>query len=173
MTSIHINTENPRRVSKEKIEKLQERINRLGFYSVIKVDTNNIVLGGNQRLLALKKLGLKEVEVLYPSRELTEDERAEVIITDNTHIGDFDYGILTSQYSSDFLAELDVPIFDDLLREEEETEDLFGENLKPENDTFQIFFNFPTEYKKEVLDKLKERGKDKISEQVLDLILSC
>lgn len=50
------NAKNPRKISKEKLERLQDKIQRLGFHNPVKTDENLNVLGGNQRLKALLKI---------------------------------------------------------------------------------------------------------------------
>lgn len=57
------NAKNPRKISKEKLERLQDKIQRLGFHNPVKTDENLNVLGGNQRLKALLKIAGKDLEI--------------------------------------------------------------------------------------------------------------
>lgn len=58
------NAKNPRKISKEKLERLQDKIQRLGFHNPVKTDENLNVLGGNQRLKALLKIAGKDIAVM-------------------------------------------------------------------------------------------------------------
>lgn len=97
------NAKNPRKISKEKLERLQDKIQRLGFHNPVKTDENLNVLGGNQRLKALLKIAGKDLEipVMYPTRPLTQEEKDEIIITDNISDGEWDWEILTSEWNKD------------------------------------------------------------------------
>ena len=97
------NAKNPRKISKEKLEALQDKIQRLGFHNPIKVDENLTVLGGNQRLKALLKIAGKDLEVpvMFPNRPLTKEEKDEIIITDNVSDGEWDWDILTKEWSKE------------------------------------------------------------------------
>lgn len=94
------NAKNPRKISKEKLERLQDKIQRLGFHNPVKTDENLNVLGGNQRLKALLKIAGKDLEipVMYPTRPLTQAEKDEIVITDNISDGEWDWEILTAEW---------------------------------------------------------------------------
>lgn len=87
---------NPRKISKEAFEKLKERIRERGFHDVIKIDTDDTVLSGNQRKKALLELGIKEVTALVPSRKLREEERNKIALESNTNDGEWDFEALKS-----------------------------------------------------------------------------
>jgi DNA modification methylase len=82
-----------------------------------------IVLGGNQRLKAAKKLKLKEVPT-YLLKDLTEEREKEIIIRDNVNNGIWDWDILANEWEADDLEKwgLDVPGF---IEETEAEEDDF------------------------------------------------
>jgi len=54
------------------------------------VDNNNMVLGGNKRLVCLKNLGYKEIPDTWVKRakDLTEAEQKRFIIADNVGFGE-------------------------------------------------------------------------------------
>ena len=66
------------------------------------------VLGGNQRLLAIRALGMKEIpdDWVKSADELTEKEKREFIIRDNIQAGDWDFEILEAEFS-DFLDSIE------------------------------------------------------------------
>ena len=63
--------DNPRTITDKEFDRLKEQIKLLGLYKPLIVNQNNIVLGGNMRLLALKDLGVEEV-------------MCSIVLTDNT-----------------------------------------------------------------------------------------
>jgi DNA modification methylase len=88
--------ENPRKISKRALDKLKEKITQNGFHSVIVIDTDNTILSGNQRQTALMELGVKTVDVMVPSRKLTDKERRRIGIESNINDGEWDFAKLKS-----------------------------------------------------------------------------
>lgn len=88
--------ENPRKISKTALEKLKEKIKENGFHSVIVIDTDNTILSGNQRKTALTELGVDMVNVLIPSRKLTDKERNRIGIESNINDGEWNFEKLKS-----------------------------------------------------------------------------
>jgi hypothetical protein len=78
------------------------------------IDNNNVVLGGNMRLTALKDLGYKEIPDNWVKRasELTDEEKQRFVIADNVGFGDWDWDILANTFDSELLLDwgLDLPI---------------------------------------------------------------
>ncbi|MBP6866349.1 MAG: ParB N-terminal domain-containing protein, partial [Candidatus Pacebacteria bacterium] len=97
--------ENPRTITKVALEKLKERIVQRGFHSVIVIDTDNTILSGNQRGLALRQLGIKEVNVLVPSRKLTTEERRKIALESNLNDGEWNMEALKS-FNIDLLTDV-------------------------------------------------------------------
>ena len=91
----------------------------------IVVDENNIILGGNMRYKACIESGLKEIYVIQAD-DLTEDQKKEFIIKDNSSFGDWDWDILANEWDVDLLEDwgLDLPINDqiDNLEDDDEIE---------------------------------------------------
>src|SRR5690606_24155874 len=77
------------------------------------VNSDNIVLGGNMRLKALKELGYKEIpkEWVKNADDLTEDEQRQFIIKDNVGFGEHDWEMLQAEWDLSELEEwgLDIP----------------------------------------------------------------
>ena len=97
---------NPRKISKDALEKLKERITKRGFHDVIKVDLDGTVLSGNQRKRALAELNIEEVTALMPSRALTREERDGVILESNRNDGDWDFKILQDNFDISVLHDI-------------------------------------------------------------------
>jgi ParB-like chromosome segregation protein Spo0J len=80
LTDIKPNPRNPRTISEEKLEKLKNSIIEMPKGLSIKpmiVDEDNIIIGGNQRYLALVELGYDEIPDNWVKKviDLTEDEK--------------------------------------------------------------------------------------------------
>lgn len=84
----------------------------------------NIIIAGNTRYQAAKDLGWKEIPVVI-MEGLTEDQENEIIVRDNVSNGEWDWGILTSEWDVKKLEEwgLDIPELEILDEEVEATED--------------------------------------------------
>ena len=50
---------NPRSIDKESVESLKKSISQLGDFGVVVIDENNSVISGNQRVKAMKELGIE------------------------------------------------------------------------------------------------------------------
>ena len=118
LSTIKPNPNNPRIIKDEKFEKLVKSIKDFPKMMELRpmiINKDNIVLGGNMRLKALKELGYKEVpdEWVKRAEDLTEDEQRQFIIKDNVGFGEHDWEMLSTEWDADELSEwgLDVPAF--------------------------------------------------------------
>lgn len=117
ISKIKYNQNNPRRITNDKFAKLVQSIRdfpEMLRLRPIVVNDDMIVLGGNQRLRASKRAGLKIVPIIKAS-DLTEDQQREFIIRDNASSGDWDWDALANEWNDVKLNDwgLDVPKFDD------------------------------------------------------------
>ncbi len=101
------NKENPRNISKEKYKKLIKSIT--DFPQMLEkrplvVDEDMMVLGGNMRLKALQKAGIKEV-IVDIAEGWTDEQKKEFIIKDNVGFGDWDFDVLANEWDIDKLNE--------------------------------------------------------------------
>jgi DNA modification methylase len=120
-------SKNPRKISKANIARLKERIKLRGFHDILKVDTQDNVLSGNQRRKCLIELGIEEVTVLVPSRDLTEEEKNKIAIESNTYDGDWDM---------DLLKEFDVDLLKDVGFDSELLSNIWDDSLEIKDDGF-------------------------------------
>lgn len=116
LSKIKSNPNNPRIIKDEKFEKLKKSIQNFPKMMELRpmiVNADNIVLGGNMRLKALKELGFKEVPDEWVKRadELTEDEQRQFIIKDNVGFGEHDWEMLATEWDANELSDwgLDMP----------------------------------------------------------------
>lgn len=120
---------NPRKITAEAFERLKNRIKARGFHDVVKVDTDNTILSGNQRKKALVELGIKDVTVLVPNRKLSEAEKNSVALESNTNDGTWDF---------DALKYFDLKVLTDIGFDKTDLENAWNENLKAEDDDFNV-----------------------------------
>lgn len=102
---------NPRYISDKELERLKESIKDYGYHQRILVDYDNTIIGGHQRVTALKALNYTpehEIKVLKPTRKLTRVEFKKLNVIDNTDFGDFDVDMLLNDFSVDDLLDLGV-----------------------------------------------------------------
>ncbi len=100
------------KINREKKKRLENKINRLGVFEIPTIDLNNELLTFNKRAHILMALGRGEetIDVRVPGRELTKDERREVILASNIHEGEWDGLILEEDYSDINLDEMGLDL---------------------------------------------------------------
>ena len=103
---------NPRRMSKADFERLVRDLQQDGYHNRILVNQDNTIIGGHSRKKAMLKAGFKNsdiIEVLKPSRQLTEDEFKRINVKDNLPFGEFDFDILGNHFDVDNLIDWGMP----------------------------------------------------------------
>jgi len=112
VSQLKLNKKNPRKISPDQMEKLKSSIEKfpkmMSLRPIVYDPDTMEVLGGNQRLLAIHALGMKEIpdDWVKSADELTEKEKREFIIRDNIQAGDWDFEILEAEFS-DFLDSIE------------------------------------------------------------------
>ena len=104
-----------------------ERIKAHGLHVAIVIDTDNTILSGNQRKVALTKLGIKDVNVLVPNRKLSDDQRRKIGLESNLNDGEWDFERLKT-FESDFLSDIG---FDEV-----DLSKIWPDELESKNDEF-------------------------------------
>lgn len=96
--------------TEEQIEQIKNSIREFGNNDPIAIDENNIVIEGHGRLIALKELGVNEIEVIRLSHLTDEQKRAYILahnkLTMNTG---FDFDILNIELES--IQDIDMSDF--------------------------------------------------------------
>ena len=123
VSAIKSNPKNPRKITNDALEKLKGSIERDPEFMKLRpivVDENMMVLGGNQRLKAIKSLGMKEIpeEWVIKAENLTEEQRRRFVLVDNAPEGIgglWDFDELVSNWDVGELA--DVGFSESLLYE--------------------------------------------------------
>jgi ParB-like chromosome segregation protein Spo0J len=157
IAAIKPNEENPRFITDSKFKKLVKSIK--DFPEMLEarplvIDEDNVVLGGNMRLKALKAAGVFEIPVKRVEG-WTAEQKKEFIIKDNLGYGEWDWELVANIWEVEEIAEwgLDIPQFG--------VEDL-GNPFEAEvskNITFKIEVTCDNQRKQEKLyNELIEKG---------------
>ena len=123
---IKANPNNPRTIKDDKFFKLVQSLKDLPEMAKVRpvvVNQDMVVLGGNMRLKAMKEAGWKEAPVEIVDWD--EDKQRQFIIKDNVGFGEWDWEMLANEWDAEQLEDwgLDVPVFDDEIKESEPEED--------------------------------------------------
>jgi ParB-like chromosome segregation protein Spo0J len=103
VSSLKENPDNPRKITTEKLASLVKSIRdfpeMLNLRPLV-IDDDNVVLGGNMRLKAIRELGIESVPVVRAD-SLTERQKKEFVIRDNVSAGTWDNEALESWEEAD------------------------------------------------------------------------
>lgn len=110
---------NPRQISKHRFHHLKDLIDKYGMIDKPILNEDLTIIGGHQRVEALKLKKIKEVQCWLPSRMLDEKEVDELCIGLNLHQGEFDYDVLGNEW--DVLELLEFGFTEDQLGFDKDT----------------------------------------------------
>lgn len=108
-----INDANPRRIKEKQFEALKKSLAEFPEMKQLReivIDENFVILGGHQRIYALKELGYTDVQVKQVFN-FTEKQKREFIIRDNTTSGEWDTDVIANQWDIEELESWGVPSF--------------------------------------------------------------
>lgn len=107
------NDANPRKINRKAYEALKKSLKdfpEMKQLREIVVDEELTILGGHQRIYALKDLGYSDVTVKQVFG-LTDKQKREFMIKDNTASGEWDTDIIANQWDIEELENWGVPNF--------------------------------------------------------------
>ena len=78
---------NPRKIDRPELDRLKKQLQDLGQYKPLIITKENIVIGGNMRLVAMKELGFEKAWVNVVEAE-TDDRKLEYALSDNDNAGE-------------------------------------------------------------------------------------
>lgn len=100
---------NPKNHTDKDINLIIKSIEKNGWTEpILCVPETNQVLAGNGRLLAAKKMGLTEVPVIYAPENLTDEQKAYIVIASNKLVEVSGY----NDYLGELIAEFDLELGD-------------------------------------------------------------
>lgn len=158
VAQIRPNPDNPRFITEEKFEALVQSLTTAPWMldaRPLVVDEDNVVLGGNMRLKALKHLGVTEVPVKR-IEGLSDQQKREFVIKDNIPFGQWDYDALANAWDADLLNEWGMDVWADA-----DLDGLFDvEPPQDDNpiDTYKITLEYGKAEYDEVVEALKAKG---------------
>lgn len=166
------NPDNPRTISEDKMQHMMDSLSKFPKmleYRPILVDRETgHIIGGNQRHTAAKKLGWKQVPVIYLDGVDSDKLRA-LVLKDNMNFGEWDFDKLRENFSQSDLISwgLEDARYVSFEEEDEDYED-YEEETEPgaggasseggyeENQIRKIVFNFNSEDYDSTLDKISD-----------------
>jgi len=170
VSQLKSNPVNVKQHPEEQIHDLMELIKMVGFKDPIVIDKTDTIWAGHGRLIAAKKLGMKEVKCIY-MENLTETEKKVFLLMDNRiNESPWEFSNFKTIFDeiSPALSDTFVTNFDDLIE--------FSSKPNPEDwanafkneddvlpDSIQMTFNIPVGKVvrfKEYLKKWDEKNKD-------------
>jgi hypothetical protein len=172
LSDIKQNPNNPRIIKDDKFQKLVNSIKDFPKMMTLRpmvINADNIVLGGNMRLKALKELKYKEIPDEWVKRadDLSEEETRRFIIADNVGFGEHDWEILSNEWDMEELSEwgLDMPNWSAGVDENNMTdEDVDIEDeidpIGSASDLMKIVFIFDNEQEAETFMSLNHKEQD-------------
>lgn len=128
LSTIKVNTNNPRLIKDDKFKKLVQSVKDFPQMLEIRpivVNSDMVILEGNMRFKACQEAGIKELPIIIADN-LTEEQQREFIIKDNVSGGEWDWDILANEWDTNELETwgLDIPNFED------DSEKDFSDNLE-------------------------------------------
>lgn len=189
ITKIKRNPENPRIITDDKFQKLVKSIKdfpKMLEMRPIVVNTDMVVLGGNMRLKACKKAGLKKVPYMMFTEEMSlsmneangtiktyEEHCKEFVIKDNSSFGEWEWSSMLKGWEKDELTEwgIDVPTFGNMeviedVNNSDETEEWIGmPEFEPKEKPIKLIIGFDSEeHRAEFVEKNKVQVKSAAGE---------
>ena len=172
LSDIKMNPSNPRVIKDERFEKLKKSISEFPAMLALRplvVNSDNVVLGGNMRLKALKELGYKNISDEWVKRAdaLTDEEQRRFIIADNVGFGEHDWAMLATEWDTDELSDwgLDIPNWsagmdeNSMTDEDVDTEEEF-DPIGSASELMKIVFIFDNELEAETFMSLNHKGQE-------------
>ncbi len=90
INTLRPNPKNPRTATREAMDRLKVKLDKLGQFKDIIIDTRTgYIVGGHMRYEALKEMGVLNVKVSYVTSE-NDEEAWDYAFTDNDNVGVYD-----------------------------------------------------------------------------------
>ena len=105
ISEVYPNVKNPRQMGKRQAEELEVSIKKFGLCQPIVLTQEGTILGGHQRVRAMRAMGHDIVDVYIPDSPLTQEEEEELTIRLNKNIGDWDFDLLANHWEPEKLLE--------------------------------------------------------------------
>jgi DNA modification methylase len=156
VSKLKYNPDNPRKISPEQLDKLVKSIESLPkmmeLRPIVYDPATMYVLGGNQRLAALRKMGMKEIPDNWTKStdDMTDKEKREFVLRDNVQAGEWDYSALDENFADFDLDDIGIEL----------PEIMLGDLRKVEDDEYTEPDIVETDIKVGDLFSLRKDGKE-------------
>lgn len=169
LSDIFPNPNNPRTISDQQLSDLADSIDKFRKmlkYRPLIVDSNNVIIGGNQRYLALLSLGEDEIPAEWVAKadDFTEEEIRRFIIVDNVPFGEWDFEKLEIEYTIEELNDFGLNLPDDWLDPDPEEENNNIYSTKIEAPTYE-----PSEVKPDISEIYNTDKSDSLISEIKKL----
>lgn len=159
LNTIKANPNNPRVLKDAKFKKLKKSIEdfpKMMELRPIIVDNDGMILGGNMRFRALQEIYGKSGEVpdewVKRADDLTEDEKKQFIIKDNSSFGDWDWDLLANEWDAEELEDWGIDLTSETTDERPDLSMMIDVEYK-----LELTLNSERE-QQEFYNEMKERG---------------
>lgn len=154
---------------KTHIEQIKASIEKFGNNDPIACDENNVIIEGHGRLIALKELGYKECDVIKLTH-LTDEQKKAYILAHNKLTMNTGFDITLLQLELDSITNIDMANFGFI--DFDYIDDLTNSDMvnPVEPSEFEVSFYIDKKYQDDVLEYIKENGKDVLIELMLNHI---
>ena len=162
------------------IEQIANSIKEFGFNDPIAINTDNQIIEGHGRLLAAKQLRLSEIPCIVLDGLTEVQERAYIIAHNKTTMNtDFDLDRLQYELNTLKVEDFDLSLtgfseyeidklnYSALDEIKENDYSSFSNEVSKNSKTFSVTFLFDKENEEEVMDFIRENGKDEIVKIIL------
>lgn len=148
--SLKNHPKNPRKMSSHDAEHLKKSLEKFGLIDKPIINTDNMIIGGHQRLSVLKKMGVEEIECYVPDEPLSQEDIDELNLRLNRNTGEWDWDILANEWDPTELIDAGF-LMDELLGKvedipsDEESEDVLEPTKDPitkKGDLYQLGNHF-------------------------------
>lgn len=132
---------NPRKIKESKKRELWLKLQKFGLIGIPVRDADGTLLSGHQRCSTYLNYGFgdKVIDVRTAIRKLTDEEIREIMIIENTHVGEFDLEKLHEQFADYVDLEEYGFSFDEMAKE-------LNEAVQEEKPEFPIVPKFSEQY---------------------------
>jgi ParB-like chromosome segregation protein Spo0J len=159
VSKLKYNPDNPRKISPAHLDKLKKSIKdfpqMMELRPIVYDPQTMCVLGGNQRLAAIKALDMTEIpdNWVLSADKLSDKQKKEFILKDNIPLGEWDFAILETAFDEFDLGDMgiELPQIGDIENNAPKEQEL--------KSVFEIIIEYNTENElKEAFDKFQQEG---------------
>ena len=116
VSKLKYNPDNPRKISPAHLDKLKKSIKdfpqMMELRPIVYDPQTMCVLGGNQRLAAIKSLDMTEIpdNWVLSADKLSDKQKKEFILKDNIPLGEWDFAILETAFDEFDLGDMGIEV---------------------------------------------------------------